>query len=308
MSAPASPAKKFKLHFCPCGSGKPVAECHLDFDGCLRKHTSSLISPGKATGFSHPSCYLRSTLNCSEQISREHYMSKSVLDQLGEVLRISGVPWLKQGESLDTAVGSLTAKILCKRHNEALSPLDQEAAHFFSVLRRALVDLKRKTLSRKPSFYLVSGDAIELWMLKVACGLYFAVGAKDGTQLARTHTIDITKVRRAFFEKAWDFRGGLYFRGHTGSIVNVSPDLGMAPLTLDSERRFGGAVISLHGFTLEVLFDTTKVNAGPWTSLVRRPTELVLKNGKRQHHIILTWPPGTPEASVVLEEGTPAKD
>jgi hypothetical protein len=101
---------------------------------------------------------------------------------------------------------------LCKRHNEALAPLDSEAGLFFSILTKALIDLDRKTLSRKPIFHLVSGDALELWMLKVACGLYFAVGSKDDVKVAKKHTIDLQKVRRAFFECEWEARAGLYFR------------------------------------------------------------------------------------------------
>lgn len=84
------------------------------------------------------------------------------------------------------------------------------------MLTEALVDLKRRTLSRKPVFHLVGGDALELWLLKVACGLYFAVGAKDRVRLTETHTIDIQKVERAFFARVWDPRAGLYFLGTTG--------------------------------------------------------------------------------------------
>ena len=128
-----APARKIILRTdgrCPCGSGKSIASCHLDTDGRLRRRLRSLRPPGPATGFSHQNCYLRDTHDCSEQISREHYMSKAVLDQLGSTLRVSGMPWLKPGQTLDTSVASLTAKILCKRHNEALSPLDGEAGSF----------------------------------------------------------------------------------------------------------------------------------------------------------------------------------
>jgi hypothetical protein len=103
----------------------------MDFDGRFRKPHPSLRPPGKVTGYSHAGCYLRNTRDCSEQISREHYISRSVLTQLGEVLRISGAPWLDPDQTLDTTVENLTAKILCKRHNEALSPLDGEAGLFF---------------------------------------------------------------------------------------------------------------------------------------------------------------------------------
>ena len=258
--------------------------------------------PGVPTGFSHPNCYLRETHDCSEQISREDYISRSVLEQLGSVLRVSGMPWLPSGQTLDTTVGSLTAKILCKRHNEALSPLDAEAADFFRILRESLIDLDRKTLSRKPILHLVGGEALELWMLKVACGLYFAIGANNGVKLVGTHTINLGKVQRAFFDRAWDTQAGLYFRGSTGTVITLQDNVGIAPLIRDSDRRFGGATVALHGFTLDLVFDDTNTNPGPWSGLVRRPSELVLRKKQRQHSIILTWPPGTPEASIRLDE------
>jgi hypothetical protein len=290
---------------CPCGSGRPIAQCHLDFDGRLRKEVPSLYPPNEPTGFSHPGCYLGGTADCSAQISREHYMSSSVLQQLGTTLRVSGMPWLSSGETLDTSVASLTAKILCKRHNEALSPLDTEAAEFFSVLRQALIDLKRKTLSRKPILHLLSGEALELWMLKVACGLFFAIGAKGGVKLSLTHAIDIAKVQLAFFRREWDARAGLYFRGHTGMAITVEDNVQIAPLIDDQEHRFAGAVVSLHGFTLEVLLDDKNSNPGQWTGLVKRPSELILRRKQRQHSLILTWPPGTPEASIQMDEKRP---
>jgi hypothetical protein len=302
----ANPPKKIILRSdapCPCGSGRPIADCHLDIDGRLRKPRRSLQPPRPVTGFSHRSCYLRNTCDCSAQISREHYISRSVLQQIGAAVRVSGAPWLTPGEALETAIDNLTAKILCKRHNEALSPLDAEAANFFSILTNALIDLRRKTLSRKPIFHLVSGDELELWMLKVACGLYFAVGATGGVRLTEKYTIDLLKVQRAFFEGEWDTRAGLYFRGAPGDRINVKDEIGFAPLTMDDpERRFGGATVSLRGFMLELIFDTKNTNAGVWAGLVRRPSELLLKNNRRRHSIILTWPQGTPEAGVSVTE------
>jgi hypothetical protein len=300
-----APAKKIILRAdarCPCGSGKIMARCHLDVDGRLRRRLKSLRPPGPETGFSHHNCYLRDTRDCSEQISREHYISKAVLAQLGSTLRVSGMPWLEPGQTLDTSVASLTAKILCKRHNEALSPLDGEAALFLSILRAALIDLRRKTISRKPIIHLASGDALELWMVKVACGLYFATGSKDNRRISETHTIDLVKVRRALFDLDWESRAGLYFLGDVGARVNVQDIVEMSPLSLDSERRFCGARISLHGYAFDCLFDTAGANSGHWTGLVRRPTEFVLKRKQREHHIIVTWPPGNPERSITLQE------
>ena len=238
----AKPVKKFLFRpdsQCPCGSGKGIASCHLDVDGRLRKPAPSLNPPGPPTGYSHAGCYLRGTADCSEQISREHYISRSVLDQLGQFIRVSGAPWQKPGEQLETSIGNLTAKILCKRHNEALSPLDDEAASFFSTLAKALVDLDRKTLSRKPIFHLTSGDALELWVLKVACGLYFSVGAKDRVKLTDSHTIDLQLAQRAFFMREWEPRAGLYFHGTTGSRITVANSVAISPLTDDQKLGSG---------------------------------------------------------------------
>jgi hypothetical protein len=300
------PNKKIVLRSdgpCPCGSGRPIASCHLAADGRLRKSRPLLKPPGPVTGFSHPSCYLNGTCNCSEQISREHYISRSVLQQLGTALRITGAPWLPAGESKEISIENLTAKILCDRHNEALSPLDAEAGHFFSSLITALRDLDRKTLSRRPVFHLVGGEALELWLLKVACGVFYAIGSIDRARLAKAFTIDMAKVQRAFFEGQWDVNAGLHMASAIGSSVQISGDINLAPL-LDLQRSsFCGVIVTLLGFRMELIFDTTTANPGPWANLLHRPTELVLKKPSRLHSIIMTWPPGAREAALVMARG-----
>jgi hypothetical protein len=243
---------------------------------------------------------LQDTHDCSQQLSREHYISEAVLLQIDKTLRVSGMPWQQPGEALTTGVGSLTAKILCQRHNNALSPLDAEAGIFFSHLKDVLTELRRKTLSRRPTFRLASGEALELWMLKVACGFYFAVGAKEGVRLSTTHTIDMAKVQRAFFARGWDERAGLYLRGAPGTTFTAANRARFSPLSLDHEARFSGVMASLLGFDMELLFDTKGTNPRPWSGLVRRPSELVFKKANRLHSIILTWPPGTPLAGVAM--------
>jgi hypothetical protein len=245
---------------------------------------------------------LKGGCDCSDKISREHYVSQAVLEQLGTTIRVSGVPWLASGESFDTSIASLTAKILCERHNAALSALDSEAGRYFSILTNALIDLNRKSLSRRPKFHLVNGQALELWMLKVACGLYYAIGSKDGMKVGKTFAIDEEKIHRAFFDASWDDRAGLYFRGTMGSVITVQHGVAMSPLTRDHDFRFGGATVVMQGFGFDLILDDNGTTPGPWGGLTRRPTELVIKQNKRAHHIILTWPHGTPEASVQMEE------
>jgi len=112
-------------------------------DRKLRKKFQSIEPPRPITDHSNPNCYLRATNDCSQDISREHYISANILEQLGdEGIEVAGVPWLKPGESKRLAVDNLTAKILCKRHNENLSPLDSEAGTFLRFLTEALTALQ----------------------------------------------------------------------------------------------------------------------------------------------------------------------
>jgi hypothetical protein len=109
----------------------------------------------------------------------------------------------------------------------------------------------------------------------------------------------MSKIINGFFSNIWENRAGLYFHATTGDVLNADHRFGVAPLTMDGDMRFGGAQVILRGFTLEIVFDTQNTNPGPWQDLVSRPSELTIRKNHRQHTIILTWPPGTPEAGLI---------
>jgi hypothetical protein len=282
-----------------------VSCCHDKTDNKLRKRVPSLLPPGAKTNFSHSRCYLRGTENCSEKISGEHYISANVLEQLGDSITISGAPWHSPGQTQTLTINNLTAKILCERHNSALSPLDAEAGIFFKVLRSTFEDLERASSSRKLNLHLVSGTMLELWMLKAACGIYFSIASHNGTRLSETHTIDLAKVEQAFFASDWDARGGLYLKSIIGSAMQTAWSVVVSPLSNNDKKRNGGVRISLLGFELDLLFDTTDTNPGPWNGITHRPSELSFENKGRKHYIILTWPPGTPERVVNFSDEKP---
>lgn len=151
MVVDPTPKRWNPTELCPCKSGWMVASCCGDeSDESLRKRVPSLQPPGPITNFSHSNCYLRDTRDCSNRITREHVLSASILRQLGGVIVVSGMPWLAPGETMSLTVDNLAAKILCKRHNEALSPLDAEAGRFFSILEKLLIDFNQKRLLADP--------------------------------------------------------------------------------------------------------------------------------------------------------------
>jgi len=139
---------------CFCGSGKKIVDC------CFAPIDTTPHPP--KSGYSHPRCYARSLQDCSRQISNEHYISKSVLDLFSPAaIKISGISWLERGKSKELSIATLSSKVLCNRHNEALSPLDTLAKKFFSV-----------ALGRAGEQWamVLNGFEVERWMLKLYCG------------------------------------------------------------------------------------------------------------------------------------------
>jgi hypothetical protein len=136
-------------------------------------------------------------------------------------------------------------------------------------------------------------------MLKVACGIYFSrIAAKDTIRIAETHGVDLTKIADAFFLRKWEPRAGLYFNGHTGSVMTTERNIQISPLSDDSSNSFSGVRIGMLGLQFDLLFETAGARPGPWNAITRRPTELIFENKEREQTIILTWPMGTPASPV----------
>jgi hypothetical protein len=132
---------------------------------------------------------MRSTQDCDDHLSREHFISASVLSHLGgRNVSVKGLPWLKGDDTKILPISSLTGKILCKRHNEAFSPLDDFAGQLIDVVDNSI---NRQTLSRKDRWYLISGEELELWLLKTAIGLFHSgSAAKNKSTLSDSQIIN----------------------------------------------------------------------------------------------------------------------
>jgi hypothetical protein len=103
-------------------------------------------------------------------MSREHYVSEIVLREIsgdpgGGTIEVCGLPWLK-GNTRTLPTASLTARVLCKRHNEALSILDGRAAEFV----RCLDVIHDGFGNERAATQVVDGDQLERWLLKTLCG------------------------------------------------------------------------------------------------------------------------------------------
>jgi hypothetical protein len=271
----------------------------MQIDGYVQKHIPILALPGNKTEFSQPGCYLAGDKNCSQGLTGEHYISKSVLEVLGDQIKIEGMPWLQKGEERAVGLNSLTANLLCSRHNSALSTLDDEAGRFSRHIDQIHRDLNKRSLSRRKKAHLFSGEAIELWVLKVTCGVCLGFASIDGVKLKTDHVFDFEKITNAFYRRVWDAGGGLYLNAQLGATVLGQNRISIAPLTVSGEKRIVGARVWLFGLEFALLFDVKGI-ASPRGGYVHRPSTLEFKGGRRSHFVVLTWPRSTPIRNIQL--------
>ena len=168
------PGRPVNIHGdrCLCGSGRLMRDCCL-FVRC------NTTPPGPGTGHAHPSCFARDLKDCSSTVTREHYISQSILGLFGPGgFTVSGMPWIPNGDKKRVSSASLTGKMLCERHNQALSPLDAVAAEFFHFFTA-------EWAGDGVDVFLTRGYDLERWLLKMMCGLVVSGNATlDGKRLS----------------------------------------------------------------------------------------------------------------------------
>jgi len=116
----------------------------------------------------NPKCFARTLKDCVEKITGEHGVSQNILEMFAR--GGCAVRWTSPAQNInerDVGISSLVQNILCKRHNEALSPLDETGRRFC----KALLELPALMAAQNapPSAVAVNGRTLERWLLKVAC-------------------------------------------------------------------------------------------------------------------------------------------
>ncbi len=170
---------------------------------------------GPKTGRATPGCYAASLLDCAGPTNREHYVSKVLLKKFGTKFWTEGLPWLEAPKQLGES--AFTSRVLCKRHNEALSPLDATIGKFFDVIRQA-------ANGEDVGTRVFQGEDLERWALKVLIGTTTSanvVGA-DG-QKDVLETVPDQHLRILFGEAEMPTGCGFYYVGD--AVADIHADL-----------------------------------------------------------------------------------
>jgi hypothetical protein len=124
----------------------------------------------------HARCYLAGYGNCSDKITKEHFISRNILERLAPLRFENAGHFFGGKQVVEVGVDSFSAKVLCDAHNGALSPLDAAAGQTFQTIQALGADLLgvADPNRRLAAFYVGSGIDMERWLIKVFLGLVAA--------------------------------------------------------------------------------------------------------------------------------------
>lgn len=230
---------------CVCGSYRKARSCHQAKDRSWTDAVPDPLITGPVTGFANPRCYGRSSNDCSEKVSREHWISAGIQRCImGDgALMWQGSPWLS-GEVREVGVGSGASKVLCVRHNVALSPLDAMAEVVFRRISEGQVSLATE---ERPGneFTLCSGPLFERWLLKVIWGGVASRSfGQDGVPLAGLREdADLSELADALWRGGplpthWGFHSVL----HEVDPKGTPESIGIQPFSSFDRLVYGAAI------------------------------------------------------------------
>ncbi|MBB3562061.1 hypothetical protein FHX06_003392 [Rhizobium sp. BK512] len=231
---------------------------------------------------------MAATADCGGGLSREHYISRGLID--GPELRVRGMPWQRE-EVANYSPDNLVARILCRRHNSAMSPLDAHAIRFFLALEEGLEHAQRRSVSRRSRYFMASGDGLELWAMKTLASLFAS-------------QIDFTTPNHRFrdYEPPMDRIVSVLSSQRPRSLMTLSLPLtqdaheervgrraiSIGPIVDDESRQLSGLLVRMHGIALVFNIDLPTEQALPEAEIAR-PDVIDLIGKGRTSRIVLSW-------------------
>lgn len=265
---------------CPCGSDELTASCCLSSAG-FHKTPSRTAPPSPMTGTSLGKCYAGRIQDCGSTLSREHFISETLLHHLNQTgdLRVSGFPWL-EGKAKVLPPAALASHILCARHNAALSTLDAIAVRLFRSF-----DQTGAVGSGDQFLYFFSGHDIERWLLKILCGLAFSKNlALDGEvdPAIPKHVIDILFGHAEFSEHQ-----GLYVCKTTGHQLEGPHGIEIQAIT--GRGRLTGIGVKVCGYELVLSISGFESRIFDARHFAYRPLELYTSARDFEKSVVFSW-------------------
>jgi len=203
-------------------------------------------------------CWANSLGDCGGEISREHYVSECVFPK--QSIFVQGHDWCLERPK-ECRIETLTAKILCKHHNETLSELDAAAGQAFNSIRAFTETRMNRAgmpyLNWAPKQFTIDGRRLERWCLKTLLNFSFNRQLIIGPGNHRAGIVDSNLARIAFGLDEFTEGRGLYIAFREQETFNLEDRFGYTAKAQGPNLMMGH--FRLHGFRfyLNLLSATT---------------------------------------------------
>jgi hypothetical protein len=276
---------------CPCDSGQRFRDCCRSPDEYGQKHLQGVNTcpPPPQTGHAHPGCYASCLNDCSEKLSREHFVSESLLEKLNELggLRVQGLSWMKGGESKALPPSAMASKILCDRHNAALSGLDSLAVRFFGAFS------PRMDGTLPPPIFIFLGNDLERWLLKILCGGVKGAGFRPE---GRGNSLPKEWIEILFGRREFPLLAGLHVVNYCGHFQKGP--YGVLVRGVKAGNNLDGIAVWLTGF--ELILSMSLLTVLENRPLAYRPERLNIRSDDGTRSIIFAWNGGAERQTLWL--------
>jgi hypothetical protein len=205
----------------------------------------------------------------------------------GEIVQVSGFPWQKT-ESQEIGIDALTSRILCSQHNSQLSPLDATGKEFLSDVK-SIFDKAFKSEVWADEVFAIDGKKLELWLLKVLCGVFVV----SGTIEVPRQWIEILFQREPFAEGS-----GMHIFGVQGNgswFFNLVRILSVN----DKSGKILGAKFGIGGLAFLLAFGKPQFSEEGIQSIYR-PQSIIFQKEANEKRLDFSWPYGEGTGSVRL--------
>lgn len=165
------------------------------------------------TGKRVAGCWAECLEDCNGKLSREHQVSQCFWGEDPNIM-MQGLPWCPEPKNV--GIGSLTAKILCERHNSLLGrEVDPEAGTAAETIREAmrLLEVRKKMRLRSytPVDFTINGLMLERWFLKTMFNFSNTQTVPMATTAHKGGFSTQELVEIVFGLRSFRHRAGLYF-------------------------------------------------------------------------------------------------
>ncbi len=257
---------------------------------------SNIDPPGARTGFRHPRCFASADANCSTQLSREHTISETLLRQieLNNTAKIAGLRW-QAPEAFDIiSISSLASKVLCDRHNNALSPLDAAIGKFSLVVREFDHAFRPAAQGAAVDESTCCGADIQRWMIKCLVGMTTS-GNLNGAM--KPEFVDVLYARTE-----WPEGWGLYWLSQPLTTVYHSDSFAIETKVHPKRRTILLARFLIRGMHFGLCLGRP---GRPEALGIFKPAALIFRGQGRERRLILKWErPVTSQAVFLDRVGT----